>query len=231
MITDAAQPVSRTALILGATGLVGGHCLRALADSPIYSSIIAPTRRPLSFSSIKLINPVIDFDRLDDFPHIFAVNDVFCCLGTTIKQAGSQENFRLVDHDYPIEFGRRAKNCGAGGFALVSATGARRESKIFYNRVKGEVEQAILTMGFRRTVILRPALLLGQREETRLGEKVGAVSLKLLRPLLRGPLARYRPVRARDVGRALVRWLTAVESGVEILESEMIGRSLNGDLD
>ena len=147
---------------------------------------------------------VVDFDRLADRPELFRCDDLVCGLGTTIKAAGSQAAFRRVDLEIPFEAAQRAQSQGATQMLLVSAWGADPGSRVFYNRVKGEAERAVSEVGFEAVQILRPSLLAGDREEVRVGERVGLAVLGALRPVLRGPLSALRPTEARDVGRALV---------------------------
>ena len=166
-------PAGRTALLLGATGLVGGHVLDLLLASPRYSRVRVLGRRRLARTDAKLDSQEIDFDRLARHAELFRVDDVFCCLGTTIAKAGSQEAFRRVDLSYVVEAASLASEAGAEQFLVVSAVGADPDSRVFYNRVKGEMEAGVKRLPFRAVWILRPSLLLGEREEFRLGEKVG----------------------------------------------------------
>jgi uncharacterized protein YbjT (DUF2867 family) len=207
---------SRTALLLGATGLVGGHCLERLLAEPAYDRVVVPGRRPVAREHPKLEQHQVDFDRLADHAALFAADDVFCCLGTTIRTAGSKEAFRRVDFGYPQEAARLAVERGARQFLLVSSLGADMGSLVFYNRVKGEAEAAVREAGFRRAVIARPSLLLGERSESRPGERVAEVALTALGPLLRGPLSSIRPIHARDVAAALVRLALRDGEGVEV---------------
>lgn len=158
----------RVALVAGATGLVGRQLLSLLLQDNFYDIVKAITRKPLSFTHPKLQNIIVNFDDLTE--ESVKANDVFCCLGTTIKQAGSQEAFIKVDFQYPLTLARLSKVQGAEQYMLISALGANKNSSIFYNRVKGETEAAITSIGFRTVHIFRPALLLGAREEKRPGE-------------------------------------------------------------
>jgi uncharacterized protein YbjT (DUF2867 family) len=210
----------RTALVLGATGLVGGHCLELLLADPLWEQVRVLGRRPLGIEHAKLDEHLVDFDRLGSSAELFEVDAVFCCLGTTIREAGSRDAFRRVDYQYPVEAAQLAVSRGAQQYLLVSAIGADRGSRFFYNRVKGETERAVAQAGFASVVIARPSLLRGEREESRPGEQVGAVLLKLAAPLLLGPLAKYRAVHARDVARALVELAHGPADGVRIVESD-----------
>ena len=153
----------------------------------------------------KLEQRVVDFGALDASADWPPVDDVFCCLGTTIKTAGSQQAFRKVDYDYVLALARAGRRAGAKQFLLVSAIGADPASRIFYSRVKGEVERDIRALPYRGVQILRPSFLMGERKESRLAERLGIPVARVLAPLLVGPLRRYRPIHAADVARAMVR--------------------------
>lgn len=212
----------RTALIAGASGLVGSHTLRLLLEDPHYETVVALVRKPLPTTHSKLTQHVIDFDRLSEWSTAMPVNDVICCLGTTIKAAGSQEAFRRVDFEYALELGRWAERCGASTFLFVSAMGANASSRVFYNRVKGEVEEAIQHLQFPSLHILRPSLLLGDRHESRSGERIGAIVMKAFRPMMLGSLRAYRAIEASAVARTLVIAARTSSSGVHIYDSAQI---------
>lgn len=213
----------RTALLLGASGLVGRHTLGLLARDGRWGRVVTLGRRPLSSASatheepkVDVSHHVVDFDRLDDQAELFACDDLFCCLGATIKKAGSEEAFRRVDLDIPFEAAQLAHSAGATQMLLVSALGADPDSRIFYNRTKGEAERAVEEVGFDALQILRPSLLTGDRDETRIGERVGELALYLAAPILLGPLAKLKPTRAEDVARALVETAAARSTGVHV---------------
>jgi len=192
------------ALIAGATGLVGGHCLRLLLDCGRYRKVIALTRQPLSLSHPKLDNRVVDFDDLLNQSGELKCDDVFCCLGTTIKQAGSRENFRKVDFDYCVDLAKLGIQGGARHFLLVSAIGASAKSPIFYSRVKGELEQAIEAQGFARYSVFQPSFLAGERKDTRRAEAIGIEWALKLSSLLVGPFADYSVIKAEELAAAMV---------------------------
>ena len=194
----------RTALLLGATGLVGSHVLRLLADDPRWGRVVTLGRRPAAPASRAREHHVVDFDRLADWAGLFACDDLFCCLGTTIKRAGSEAAFRRVDLEIPAESARLAARAGAGQMLIVTAWGADPDSRLLYARTKGEVERAVASAGFDALQILRPSLLTGDRDEFRLGERVGQAVGAAVGPLLRGPLAPLRPIPASVVARAMV---------------------------
>jgi uncharacterized protein YbjT (DUF2867 family) len=224
-MTDTQQ---RSALLLGATGLVGGHCLDRLLAEQAYARVVVLGRRPAPHEHPKLEQHRVEFDRLGEHAERFAVDDVFCCLGTTIRMAGSQEAFRKVDLVYPYEAARLAVEQGARQFLLVSAIGADPTSRVFYNRVKGEAELAVQGLPFSRVVVVRPSLLRGERAEFRLGERIAEVLATPLAPLLRGPLAKFRPVHGRTVAAALVRLALEDRPGIRVVESDQLTRVATG---
>lgn len=194
----------KTALIIGATGMVGKECLYRLLESKAYLKVISMGRRPLAIKHQKLEQVMVSFDQPETFADKVMADDIFCCLGTTIKVAGSQENFRKVDYEYPLLIARLALKNGASHFLLVSAMGADPGSSIFYNRVKGEVERDTTALGYKRFSVFRPSLLLGYRQEFRLGERIATVFMKGLRFLFSGPLKKYRAIEGVTVARAMV---------------------------
>ncbi|KAB7741644.1 NAD(P)H-binding protein [Parvibaculum sedimenti] len=198
--------MTKTALLAGATGLVGGILLKRLLDAPAYDRVIAVTRRSLGFSHPKLTEIVTDFDTLELALAKSAVHadDAFCALGTTIRKAGSQPAFHRVDFDYVVNFARAAKASGATRFLLVSAIGASAGSTIFYSRVKGEAEEAASALGFEATHIFRPGLILGDRAERRPAEAAMMAAMPLLNPLLIGPTKIYRGIPADTIAAAMI---------------------------
>ena len=215
---------TRTALVAGASGLVGGFLLDALLEAPQYREVHSLGRRPLPRQHPKLVQHTVDFARLGG-EALPPAQDAFCCLGTTIKKAGSQEAFRAVDHDAVLAFASAAKKAGVQRFLVVTALGSDARSRVFYNRVKGETEEALKTMGFESLVILQPSLLLGERAESRPGERAAIIASRVLAPLLR-PLA-SRPIEARTVARAMVALAQAAPQGVRVAPSgelQQLGR-------
>lgn len=203
----------RSALIVGATGLVGNELLHILLHSDTYEHIKVLVRNPLSIKHDKLTQVVVNFDELNKYEVEFNVHDVFCCLGTTIKKAGSQAAFKKVDFEYPILAAKLAKNQGAQQFVIVSAIGANAQSNIFYSRVKGEVEEALKQIQFASLHIFRPSLLLGSRKEFRFGEKAAAIIIPIFSPLLAGKLNKYKPIQAKQVAQAMVQNAIKIRSG------------------
>jgi uncharacterized protein YbjT (DUF2867 family) len=212
----------KSALLVGASGLVGGHCLNFLLEEPSYARVTVLVRKTLSITHEKLVQHTVDFNDLTTLGELFAVDDVFCCLGTTIRKAGTQEAFRKVDFDYPVKIAALTQHCGANKFLLVSSLGADPHSRIFYNRVKGEVEEAIQKISFKAFHIFRPSLLLGKRREDRIGEKVGALVMSVLKNAMIGSLKMYRAIQARNVAKVMVSAAQMNVSGINIFESQRI---------
>ena len=205
--------ISRTALLVGATGLVGNHCLDRLLSEPTYRRVVVLTRRKLGLNGAKLEEEAVDFERLSERAEAVRGDDVYCCLGTTRKVAGSNEAFRRVDHDYVVEVARLAKANGAARFALVSSVGADAQSSNFYLRVKGETERDVEALGYPALEIFRPSFLVGTRTERRPGEAVASAVSRGLAGALFGPLRKYRPIEASIVAAAMVRSLVRGEPG------------------
>ncbi|HSX87054.1 MAG TPA: oxidoreductase [Pseudomonas sp.] len=202
-------------LLAGATGLTGEHLLDRLLNEPTVERVLAPSRRPLA-AHPHLENPVGEL--LDLLPQLSGkVDSAFCCLGSTIKQAGSQEAFRAVDHDLVLAFAKRARELGARHLLVISALGADANSSVFYNKVKGETEEALKAQGWPQLTLVRPSLLLGPRNEFRLGERLAA-------PFMRWLPGKYRGIEATVLARAL--WRLALEEGegVRVVESDQLRR-------
>lgn len=195
---------NRNALLTGATGLIGSHCLEMLLSSTAYERVITLSRRPPEIDHEKLDHHVVSFDRLVDYRKFIIGQDVFCCLGTTMKKAGSKEAFRKVDFSYPFEVARYALENGAEQYLLVSSIGADKHSVAFYSRVKGKVEEAIGNLPYDGVHIFRPSLLKGDRQEQRRGEQMVDAIFTKFDFLWCGPLKDLRPIEARTVAAAMI---------------------------
>lgn len=215
---------TRTALIAGASGLVGSHLLRLILQTDRYSQVISIGRRELPVIHPKLDQQVVDFDNLQKSKSELVAEDVFCCLGTTIKKAGSKEAFYKVDHDYVTQLAQVTLEKKATQFLVVSSMGANANSSIFYNKVKGEMERDVRQMGFTSVHIFRPSLLLGEREEHRTGEEISAKIMRPLTGLMIGPLRKYRPIKAETVAKAMLEAAAKNQKGDKIYLSDEIER-------
>ena len=191
-------------MVAGATGLVGGFLVKALLDAPEYSRVYTLTRRLYGKEHPKLANRVVNFERMADQLKGLVAQDAFCCIGTTIKDAGSQEAFREADVDAVLLFARAARAAQATRFVVVSSVGASSRSTKFYLRTKGEMEEAVSDLGFASVDILQPSLLLGPRPSFRLAEAAGQILAPIVNPLLTGSREAYRAVPAETVAKAMV---------------------------
>jgi len=214
----------RNALLAGATGLVGGHCLQFLLNDDAYDSVSVLLRKEIPLKHPKLRQIVANFNNIDKSLSLIKADDVFCCLGTTIKKAGSQANFKKVDLEYPVKIAENALSNGASQFILITAMGADKKSFIFYNRVKGEAEAAIRNLPYEAVHIFRPSLLLGERKEVRTGEKAGTVLFNIASPLFIGPLRKFKAIEGKAVAGAMVACAKRDGEGVFIYESNEIQR-------
>ena len=205
----------RHILLAGATGLTGEHLLDRLLDEPTVERVLAPSRRALAEHS-RLDNPVGELSEL--LPQLTGpIDTAFCCLGTTIKKAGTQSGFRAVDLDLVVAFAQRARELGARHLLVVSALGADPQATVFYNRIKGEMEEALRTQAWPQLTLARPSLLLGERSDFRLGERLAAPFAQLLP-------GKWRGIEANRLAHAL--WRLALEDGqgVRVVESDELRR-------
>ena len=209
---------ARSVLVLGASGLVGGECLRLLLEDEGVQRVVAITRRPLAgFDSPKLDKRVVDFDQLEMHAGLFAVDQIFCAMGTTMRKTPSEDVYRKIDFSYPLTTARLGVERGVTHYLLVSAVGANSRSRIFYNRLKGELEDSLKSLAFRSLTIARPSVLIGERAEPRLSEKI-AWKLSFLTP------ASYKPVYGSSVARALVNSARIDKPGLHIIANKDIER-------
>lgn len=206
----------KTALLAGGTGLIGSQLLSLLLESDRYSTVKVISRRPLDVKHYKLENLVIDFNKLMDYGEHFGAHDVFCCLGTTMKKAGSQEAFRKVDFDYSLEIARLTKAMGARQYMLVSALGANKNSAVYYNRIKGELESFVRSVGFETLHIFRPWLLTGPRKEQRMAEDALKIFYNIFGFIVP---ERYKAIDSMKVARAMLHYAASDRKGIHIHES------------
>ena len=212
----------KKALIIGATGLIGNELVNLVSRSDYYQRIYILVRRKTGFESDKVIEILADFDNLEESLKSIQVNDVYNCLGTTMKKAGSKEEFHKIDFSYPIEIARTMRKNGSETFLNVSALGANKSSVIFYNRVKGELEEALGEVEFKSLVIFRPSLLLGDRNEKRAGEDIAKKTYKVLDKIFIGPLKKYSGIEGKTVALAMFEMAKRNPEGLTILESDEI---------
>ena len=229
MQTDETRPADQAssqsiALVVGATGMVGSELCRQLRDDPRFSPVVVLARREPPVTGPPLQVELVDFARIGEWNPGVPIDTVFCALGTTIRQAGTEAAFRAVDHDLVLEMARLAQRGNARHFVFVSSLGADPESKVFYLRVKGEAEEAVKALGLPHAVALRPSFLDGEREEDRPGEKAARAVGRVLKPLLLGPLEKYRPTPAGKVAAAMRHVARPGREGFEVLDPVAIMR-------
>lgn len=214
--------MSKTAIVIGATGLVGTELTRLLLEHADYTTVRAFVRRPSGFEHPILDERIVDFERIADWQDSFTGDVLFSTLGTTLKSAGSKEAQYRVDFTYQYEAARAASRNGVDAYVLVSSAGANRNARVFYSRMKGELEQAIEELPFRRVVILRPSILVGEREEPRPMERIGAALATAIARIV-PPLRKYRPIPAETVARAMINGASSNRPpGIETFESDDI---------
>lgn len=216
MQSSSSTPIAtKTAVVIGATGLVGKALVAKLANSPHYSKIVTITRRKVDYDNEHIENNVVDFNQLAEHSELFYGDVMFSCLGTTLKQAGSIAAQRVIDYDYQVAAATLACSNGVPHYILVSSSGANSTSRSSYLKMKGELDNAVKAMPFQRISIVKPSLLLGARDHTRFGENLASV---ILPTLCRLPgLERYRPIKGEQVAERLLQLSIAQGAGIEEL--------------
>lgn len=211
----------KTAIVLGATGLTGGLLVSKLISDDGYTTIKLFSRKSSQLSSPKIREYVGDVLQLEQFRDDFFADEVFICVGTTTAKTKDRSNYKAIDFGIPVAAARLAKEKQIPVFMVISALGSHPQSRIFYNRTKGEMEQAVLDEKIAHTYILRPSLILGQREERRFGESLGAVLLKLLKVFLQGSLQKYRAIEAECIAEAMLELARSLPEK-QIIDSDII---------
>ena len=210
----------RVAVIAGSTGLVGAELLTMLLESEKYDKVYSLVRKPTGKQNPKLTELLVDFDELKNaLSSITVVNDIYCCLGTTMKVARSKEAFRKVEFLYPLFLAEWAVEKKANQFLMISAMGANPKSSIYYNRIKGEIENEISTLPISSIIFFRPSLLFGYRKEKRIGEKIAVTIFKALSFLFVGLLKNYKGIEASQVAKAMIERAFKQKTGKEIILS------------
>lgn len=210
------------AIIVGATGLVGNELLHLLLEHVSFSHVKILVRHKVPIEHPKLEQVTIDFNQLHNHAHEFNSDIVFCTLGTTINKAGSKEAFIQVDFTYPLQIAAICKQQNTSQFHLVTAMGASSGSNIFYNKVKGDIEEAIQKLNLETFVVYRPSMLLGNRKEKRIGEKIGQILMVSLDFMFVGFLKKYKAIQAKDVAKTMIIQSLKNKKGFHIIESDKI---------
>jgi uncharacterized protein YbjT (DUF2867 family) len=214
--------MNKTAIVLGSTGLIGGYVLALLLNDNAFDKVKVFVRKPLSINHPKLEQHIINFNDSGSFEKLVTGDVIFCCLGTTIKTAGSQDAFKKVDYEYPLEFAKAGKQNGVNQYLIISSIGATTDTSNFYLKTKGEIETAIKNLNFDSFVILRPSMLLGDRKEIRFGEIIGKVVMQAISFLFIGSLKKYKAIQATTVAQAMVKQSKTAPKGVIVLLSDKI---------
>ena len=212
--------MAKTAIVLGATGLVGKQVLGKLLESEQYDRVVALVRKPMLWKHSKLETIQFDFDHPDASQ--IKGDDLYCCLGTTLAKAGSKEAQYKIDCTYPLQIGQLAYQNAVKQYILVSSIGADAQSSNFYLRTKGELEQGLAKIGFDAVIAVRPSFLLGQRDEFRFGEQMGIGMIKVFGPLLFGSLKKYRGIHAVKVATGMIQLAQAQKKGFVVVESDQL---------
>lgn len=210
------------AIIAGSTGLVGSYLLKQVLDDSDFSKVILLTRKEKDASNGKVSDKVVNFDELDKYSFDEQVDVAYCCLGTTMKKAGSKEAFLKVDYAYCLEFAKLVKKMGGKKFVLISSLGADAKSSNFYLKTKRQIEEAIDGLGFETFIIMRPSMLLGDRKENRLGESIGKSLMTSLDFLIAGPFKKYKAIHGKTVALAMIKASKDNLEGRVIFESDKI---------
>ncbi|CAM3979437.1 oxidoreductase [Flavobacterium sinopsychrotolerans] len=212
----------KTALIIGSTGLIGSELLNLLLESSHYAKVITFVKRDTGIKHPKLTQHIIDFDKPETYKNLVVGDDFFCTIGTTIKKAGSKKDFRKVDFEYPRQFAAFALQNKVQKYLIISSLSADANSGNFYLKTKGEIQDFLKDCNFESVAVLQPSLLLGNRTEFRLGEKVGAFFMKTLSFLFLGNLKKYKPIEGKTVAKALLKIAQKNDTGFKIYESDVI---------
>jgi uncharacterized protein YbjT (DUF2867 family) len=214
--------MSKIAIVTGATGLVGNQLVKQLLEDPYYNIVRVFVRRKLPYSHEKLEQVIVDFDNLKKSEDRISGDVVFCALGTTIKTAGSEKAFAKVDYTYVLNFADIAKRNGVPSFIVVSSLGVKESGGNFYLTVKRDVENALKRVKFDSLIIVRPSMLLGERNEFRLGESIGKFLMKALGFIFIGKLKKYKAIKAEVVARAMIALSKAGLEGTSVFESDRL---------
>jgi len=212
---------NRTAIVFGATGLVGTYLVEELIINMKYTAVKVFSRRSLNIEHIKVIEHVVDVENVESYGNLIKGDDLFICLGTTIRKAGSVRRVEELDRIMPLNIASKALLNGVKRIAVVSSLGANSSSKSFYPRIKGLMEEDILDLGFSRKVVVRPSMLLGKRNEFRLLEFLGKGVMKPFSFIFRGKLAIYKAVHGRVVAQAMITLLGIDENRTIYLSDEL----------
>ena len=214
--------MSKKVIIVGASGLIGSKLLNILLQEPVYDEVLILVRKELLVKHKKLVQLVIDFEKLEEYDTALTGHAIFCCVGSTRKKTPDLNDYRKIDHDYPLKLAQLAKQNSVKQYHLVSALGANSNSSNFYSKMKGETKDDIQKVGLKCLHIYEPSLITGDRTEYRLAERIATVLMKLIDPLLYGALKKYRSIPAETIARAMFNMSLKNEEGIFIHPSDKI---------
>jgi len=214
--------MGKTAIILGATGLVGGIVLQKLIEDEAYTAIKLFSRNKIEGLPIKVKQFLGNILQLENFEKDFEADEVFCCIGTTAKKTSDKTVYKAIDYGIPVTAAKLSKRNNIPTFMVVSAMGANARSNIFYNKTKGEMERDVLLQKIINTYVLQPSIIGGNRKETRIGEKIGLFIFKIIQPLFIGKLQNYKIIEAEEIAQAMVNLAHSKNSKEKIITSNTI---------
>lgn len=197
--------MGKTAIIIGATGLTGGILLQQLLEDERYEKIKLFGRSKVAVKNKKIEEHLVDLFKPDSFKNDFTGDEVYCCIGTTKKKTPDEETYEKIDRGIPVSAAILARKNNIPGFAVISALGANKDSKIFYSRIKGQMEAEVLAQDISKTYIFQPSLIAGDREENRTMENLAATVMKVAKPFMAGPLKKYRPIHPETIASAMIK--------------------------
>ncbi|RKR13113.1 uncharacterized protein YbjT (DUF2867 family) [Maribacter vaceletii] len=214
--------MKKTAILLGATGLTGGILLHKLISDSRYETIKLFSRARIENLPNKVHQFIGDLIKLEDFKEDFTADEVYCCIGTTTKKTPNKLVYKQIDYGIPLAAAKLAKEKNIASFLVISAMGANKNSSVFYNKTKGEMEQGVLKQNIKNTFILRPSLIGGERKEHRLLEKIGLIIFKIIQPLFIGNLRKYRIINAESIAQAMLNLTNHISNADVIITSNDI---------
>jgi uncharacterized protein YbjT (DUF2867 family) len=214
--------MKKTAIILGATGLTGSILLKKLMNDQRYETIKLFSRKKIEGLPKKVTQYIGDILTLQNFKEEFKADEVFCCIGTTAKKTPNKETYKKIDFGIPVTAAKLSKENNINTFLVISALGANEKSAVFYNKTKGQMQQEVLKQNIPNTFILQPSIIDGNRNETRIGEKIGLIIFKLIQPLFIGPLKKYKVIKAEEIAQAMLNLANTKTINKNIITSNYI---------
>jgi len=214
--------MKKTAIILGASGLTGGLLIQKLISDERYETIKLFSRSHIEGLPSKVVQFIGDLLELETFESEFTADEVYCCIGTTLKKTPVKSIYKKIDHGIPVRAARLSKTNGISTFLVISAMGANKNSSLFYNKTKGEMEQDVLNQKLTHTFILRPSFIEGDRKENRTLEKIGLTIFKIIQPLFFGKLKNYKIVKAESIANTMIHLANSNNNAEGIIPSDQI---------